>query len=511
MKRMKSFLALMVALLLAANCVFALAEGTTMDVSGVAIGNVQISVNDELVSDLSGLTLKLDAGQSDGGSRLAARATVMGGDEVAAQAVIAGGEEQNKFALNVTGMSKPVTLDAAVLQQLFSEEGMQQLMDQLLAELSDEERAAVEEMIAAITELASEEGLDGLTSAYQAYMEKVNEIMANDMTEGDTAAHEFLYSGETKDAESYVIDVPAEDFQEIMTAACEFYDSIPAFMKLVNALNKLDGETAEITSFSDVMSEVEMPAVTLYAEAYSATDGSEVEMSYVITMDGEDLMYLTMVIAEDGADNILTFNVSLADEDETSFTMSFIESPNEVLDGVSDYSFVLSGNEGTADEFTAVLWYSPDEDYDFMVGGQVDADGSKVGLAYGTGAEMKSVAFYGDDDMSIEAGWVAASETGAADTLYLSTDDGEGTVIYISADMTHYTETISVDEIDAILNAEGVDVLTIDDAALDTLATELSSGMTNALIALVNNVPALSESAISTLIPTEATDSAIGE
>ena len=124
MKRMKSFLALMVALLLAANCVFALAEETTMDVSGVAIGNVQISVNDELVSDLSGLTLKLDAGQSD--SRLAARATVMGGDEVAAQAVIAGGEEQNKFALNVTGMSKPVTLDAAVLQQLFSEEGMQQ-------------------------------------------------------------------------------------------------------------------------------------------------------------------------------------------------------------------------------------------------------------------------------------------------------------------------------------------------------------------------------------------------
>ena len=61
MKRMKSFLALMVALLLAANCVFALAEETTMDVSGVAIGNVQISVNDELVSDLSGLTLKLDA------------------------------------------------------------------------------------------------------------------------------------------------------------------------------------------------------------------------------------------------------------------------------------------------------------------------------------------------------------------------------------------------------------------------------------------------------------------
>ena len=175
MKRMKSFLALMVALLLAANCVFALAEETTMDVSGVAIGNVQISVNDELVSDLSGLTLKLDAGQSDGGSRLAARATVMGGDEVAAQAVIAGAEEQNKFALNVTGMSKPVTLDAAVLQQLFSEEGMQQLMDQLLAQLSDEERAAVEEMIAAITELASEEGLDGLTSAYQAYFEKVNE------------------------------------------------------------------------------------------------------------------------------------------------------------------------------------------------------------------------------------------------------------------------------------------------------------------------------------------------
>lgn len=491
MKRMKSFLALMVALLLAANCVFALAEETTMDVSGVAIGNVQISVNDELVSDLSGLTLKLDAGQSD--SRLAARATVMGGDEVAAQAVIAGGEEQNKFALNVTGMSKPVTLDAAVLQQLFSEEGMQQLMDQLLAQLSDEERAAVEEMIAAITELASEEGLDGLTSAYQAYMEKVNEIMANDMTEGDTAAHEFLYSGETKDAESYVIDVPAEDFQEIMTAACEFYDSIPAFMKLVNALNKLDGETAEITSFSDVMSEVEMPAVTLYAEAYSATDGSEVEMSYVITMDGEDLMYLTMVIAEDGEDNILTCNVSLADEDETSFTMTFVESPNEVLDGVSDYSFVLSGNEGTADEFTAVLWYSPDEDYDFMVGGQVDADGSTAGFAYGSGAEMKTAAVYADDT-SVEAGWVAASEAGAADTLYLSIDDGEGLdSIYISADMTRYTETISVDEIDAILNAEGVDVLTIDDAALDTLTSELTSGMTNALIVLINNVPAISE------------------
>lgn len=491
MKRMKSFLALMVALLLAANCVFALAEETTMDVSGVAIGNVQISVNDELVSDLSGLTLKLDAGQSDGGSRLAARATVMGGDEVAAQAVIAGAEEQNKFALNVTGMSKPVTLDAAVLQQLFSEEGMQQLMDQLLAELSDEERAAVEEMIAAITELASEEGLDGLTSAYQAYMEKVNEIMANDMTEGDTAAHEFLYSGETKDAESYVIDVPAEDFQEIMTAACEFYDSIPAFMKLVNALNKLDGETAEITSFSDVMSEVEMPAVTLYAEAYSATDGSEVEMSYVITMDGEDLMYLTMVIAEDGEDNILTCNVSVADEEETSFTMSFIESPNEVLDGVSDYSFVLSGNEGTADEFTAVLWYSPDEDYDFMVGGQVDADGSTAGFAYGSGAEMKTAAVYADDT-SVEAGWVAASEAGAADTLYLSVNDGEDN-IYITADMTRYTETISVDEIDAILNAEGVDVLTIDDAALDTLMTELSSGMTNALIVLINNVPAISD------------------
>ena len=59
--------------------------------------------------------------------------------------------------------------------------------------------------------------------------------------------------------------------------------------------------------------------------------------------------------------------------------------------------------------------------------------------------------------------------------------------------MTHYTETISVDEIDAILNAEGVDVLTIDDAALDTLMTELSSGMTNALIVLINNVPAISD------------------
>ena len=262
-------------------------------------------------------------------------------------------------------------------------------------------------------------------------------------------------------------------------------------MKLVNALNKLDGETAEITSFSDVMSEVEMPAVTLYAEVYSANDGSEVEMSYVIAMDGEDLMYLTMVIAEDGEDNILTCNVSVADEEETSFTMSFIESPNEVLDGVSDYSFVLSGNEGTADEFSAVLWYSPDEDYDFMVGGQVDADDSTAGFAYGAGAEMKTAAVYADDT-SVEAGWVAASEAGAADTLYLSVNDGEDN-IYITADMTHYTETISVDEIDAILNAEGVDVLTIDDAALDTLMTELSSGMTNALIVLINNVPAISD------------------
>ena len=139
---------------------------------------------------------------------------------------------------------------------------------------------------------------------------------------------------------------------------------------------------------------------------------------------------------------------------------------------MSDYSFVLSGNEGTADEFTAVLWYSPDEDYDFMVGGQVDADGSTAGFAYGSGAEMKTAAVYADDT-SVEAGWVAASEAGAADTLYLSVNDGEDN-IYITADMTRYTETISVDEIDAILNAEGVDVLTIDDAALDTLMTELS-------------------------------------
>lgn len=505
MKTMKSFLALLVALLLAANCVFALAEETTMDVSGVAIGNVQISVNDELVSDLSGLTLKLDAGQSADGSRLAARATLMGGDETAMQAVIAGGEEQNKLALNVTGLSKPVTLDMAVLQQLFSEEGMQQLMDQLLAELSDEERAAVEELIAAITELASEEGLDGLAAAYQAYMEKVNEIMAKDMTEGDTAAHEFLYSGETKDAESFVIDVPAEDFQEIMTAACEFYDSIPAILKLVNAINKLDGETTEITSFSELTADAEMPAVTLYAEAYSATDGSEFEMSNTITMDGEDLVYVTLVVTQDGADNVMTCNVSLADEDEASFTMTFVESPNEVLDGVSDYAFVLSGAEGTDDEFTAVLWYSPDEDYDFMVGGQVEADDSTAGFAYGTGAEMKTAAVYADD-MSIEAGWFAASEAGAADTLYLSVNDGEDN-FYISADMTSYTETISVDELDAILNAEGVDVLTIDDAALDTLMTELSSGMTNALIVLINNVPAISEM----MTAETATDSAIGE
>ena len=78
---------------------------------------------------------------------------------------------------------------------------------------------------------------------------------------------------------------------------------------------------------------------------------------------------------------------------------------------------------------------------------------------------------------------------------------------YISADMTHYTETISVDEIDAILNAEGVDVLTIDDAALDTLTSELTSGMTNALIVLINNVPAISE-----MMTAETTmDSAIGE
>lgn len=505
MKMMKSFLALLVALLLAANCVFALAEETTMDVSGVAIGNVQISVNDELVSDLSGLTLKLAAGQTADGSRLAARATLMGGDETAAQAVIAGGEEQNKLALNVTGLSKPVTLDMAVLQQLFSEEGMQQLMDQLLAELSDEERAAVEEMIAAITELTSEEGLDGMNSAFQTYFEKVSEIMSQDVTEGDTAPHEFLYSGETKDAESFVIDVPAEDSQQIMTAAYEVYDSIPGILKLVNAINKLDGETTEITSFSELMADAQMPAVTVYVEAYSATDGSEAEMSYVAAIDGEDLVYLTLVIAQDGEDNVLTCNVSAADEDETSFTMTFIESPNEVLDGVSDYSFVLSGNDGTADEFTAVLWYSPDEDYDFMIGGQAEADGSTVGFAYGTGAEMKTAAVYADDT-SIEAGWFEASEAGAADTLYLSVNDGEDN-IYISADMTSYTETISVDEIDAVLNAEGVDVLTIDDAAMDTLMTELSSGMTNALIVLINNVPAISE-----MMTAETTmDSAIGE
>ena len=248
-----------------------------------------------------------------------------------------------------------------------------------------------------------------------------------------------------------------------------------------------------------------MPAVTLYAEAYSATDGSEFEMSNTITMDGEDLVYVTLVVTQDGEDNVLTCNVALADEDETSFTMTFVESPNEVLDGVKDYAFVLSGDEGTDDEFTAVLWYSPDEDYDFMVGGQVDADGSTAGFAYGTGAEMKTVATYADD-MSIEAGWFAASEAGAADTLYLSVNDDEDN-FYISADMTYYTETISVDEIDAILNAEGVDVLTIDDAALDTLTTELSSGMTNALIVLINNVPAISE-----MMTAETTmDSAIGE
>ena len=489
MKMMKTGLALLVALLLAMNCVFALAEETAMDVSGIAIGNVQMYVNDELAADFSGLTLKLDAGQSADGSRLAARATVMGGDEVAAQAVIAGGEEQNKLALNVTGMSQPVTLDMAVLQQLFSEEGMQQLMDQLLAELSDEERAAVEELFAALTEMFSEEGLDGMSEAFETYVTKGSEIMANDMTQGEEAVeHEFLYSGETKEAATAVIDVPADDFDAILQSALECYDSIPGFLKLVNALNKLSGETTEVTSFASVMDMEEMPKFAMRADVYAATDGTETEMYYTVSADGEEVLYMTLVIAQDGEDVIVSCNFTAADEDTTSFRMTLVQSPNEALADVTDCSVVFSGMEGTSDEFNMVLWYSPDEDYDVMFGGQIEADGSTVGAAYGGGEAMKSVSVYADD-MSIEMGWIAGDE---ADTLYLSANEDEDNY-YISADLTHYTETISVDEIDAILNAEGIDVMTIDDATMETIGNELASGMTTALVTLINNVPAIAD------------------
>lgn len=508
--RMKKILSviLMIAMLLSSVSALAETADATILVNRVNLSDIVLTMNDEPIADLTGMTISLGAGATDDAAEGIVTAYVNGGEETAGSGGIMWSGD--KLAANLDGLSQPLTLDLA---ELFSEENVQRFMDALMAEFTEEELAALQQIFTAVTELASEETLEQYMDNYEAYTANVTELMASKMTMEEGVSHAFSMNEEGEvSATKVAVNIDGETMSALMKEAFAFYDSNPALLDLFNGILLLDGDDVQMTSFADLYDQAELEevyaAMDIVMDIYISDDSSLMDMAITITekeseseaivtlgmsmadeisgvmdmtADGEDALHAEFTISDTSAD----FNA--VDSYGEGVAISFYAVESEAFPGETEYNFGVQAIDGDEYENVMNVWVGPDEDYGMLCSIVIGPDDEAVGLAVGLSDTMFVVNLY-DEYMSIIGGY-ELMETGDGELFFSLTEDEE--VYAATATVTFTTEEVAVADIRAAAEAEGINLMTISEDDISALEGELLPIAMDAVNVLVQNVPGL--------------------
>ena len=498
MKTLSRIFCMLLTLVMLLGSTAALAEeavATDLVMQTLTLNEIQMSMNGTSIMDLSGLSLSLGGAVDPETGKGAAQLSLLGGDQAAASVNTAW--DSSKAVLTVDGLSKPLTLDIeALIAQMFSEENLNAMLEELLGSLSEEELAALEELFEAIGECVSEENLNATMAGYEAYMTAVSEAMMSCMSEPVAETHKFQLGGEAA-AQHITLNVGPEAFNALMEAAFAFYDSNPAFIKVLNAINKLDGSEEQLTSFTDLyaqLKEVEALNFAMNMDVYASDDGANVEVLGDMLLNDEQICtYEVLVNAIDESNMVVDVTVAaVEDGEQVSINCNMSVTASEVVEGETECSIAMSVDDGS-DPVSISFWFGPDADFGYMGTMNITADGENVGMAFAESDTQVIFTVY-TEDSSVEVGYVTEIE-GLEDgdgLVYLTVTEGEDSYELTAAVRTT-TSTISVAEIDEMLAAEGIDVMTISEEDIETLSNEALMVAMEALGVLGQNVPGLAE------------------
>lgn len=507
MRKMSKLFSLILALALLMTSTFALAEEADLTMQTITLNNIQVSANGSPLLDLSGLSMSMGGGVDPATGKAIGQLSLLGGDQAAATATIA--TDAQKLVLNVNGLTKPLTLDLeAAMQLLTSEEMRSQIIAMMTEGMTEEQVAAFNELLAACEELGTEESMEAFTASMNAYMEKVMNITQSSVAVPEAVKHTFGEAGEL-DAQFIAINISEEEFAEIIKAAAEFYDSNPAVLKIVSALMKLgaeEGEAVEFTTFSDAIASEQLPPLSLTGEIYESDDGQYTDLVVNTLISGEPMSTVTALIFDDGTKS--TFDMAItAEVDETytdaegnevaadqpgkvEMTISGLSQPAEGFDGKTEITVTATVNDGESESAEITFWAGPDETNGDMTVLTIASGDQTIGFATASTDTHKSFSVY-DDEFSFEIGFDAQSVSDVIEgQLYAKMAMGEESY-EITCDVKTAAVAFSAAELDELLNADGIDVLTITEDDLTTLSSELTMVAFQAIGVLGQNVPAL--------------------
>lgn len=148
---MKKLLAILLSVLMLLGA-FAVAEGGSM-----TFGNVQISANGEMLLDLSGLELVLAAAENDNG--LGLRLALNYGDNSSDEAIA--WLSETALALKASFLSDAYFMDIGPISEQLGEEFSIETAEDVVSQISPEDAAAAQEILAAIVEALEAGVTDG--------------------------------------------------------------------------------------------------------------------------------------------------------------------------------------------------------------------------------------------------------------------------------------------------------------------------------------------------------------
>ena len=488
MKKMHKLFSVLLALAMLLTSTVALAEeATTLTLYSINLSDVTMSMDDETVMDLSGMTIKLGAGVSGAGSEALVRATVLGGDDTAAEANVALAD--NKVAINVDGMSAPLTLDLA---ELLTEENINMLLEALMAQFSEDELAGLTKIYGAVTELCSEEGMNTLSAGYETYLTEVETLLTDVMTMSEGVSNSFIVGPDEEISSTMItIAMDGDTVYSLMEAAVKMYDSQPAIIDLINGILLLDGGDVQITSYSEMLdmeglrAELEDVLVDVYVYVSDEYDNGYIDVVVSMSEDGEE--ELSMAFGIGVVDSIrMVMLASDAYGDEVYADFSMCES--EEYAGEIETSFYMSASEDGEEEELLNLWIGPDPDYGTLGVMTIGAEDDAVGFAWGYSDSLVVLNIYDNYGTSMEIGFAITGDT--TGELYFVMEEYD-TTYEISATVGVSEEEVSLDEVSTLANTAGTNLMTITDEQIEALTGELQNVLISGAMILMNNVPGL--------------------
>lgn len=488
---MKKILSVMLMIAMLMTSTVALAEDT-MTVYSINLSDIQMSENDEVLMDLTGMTVSLGAGVDDNGTAGLLSGVVTAGEEVALNAGIAVAD--GKLVANVDGMTQPLVLDLAAL---LTEENIQMLIDEIMAQFSDEELVALEKFFTAFAEMFSEESLLAMEEASLQYEEDLEALLMEHMAVEEGVGTVFIAGPDEELSSTLItIDISGEMMAEMMKLAFSIYDSNPAFIDLMNAALALDGEEP-IESFSELYEETGM------AEQYEAMDmllgvyvSDDYDNGYIdVVMEiydatAEEETLLAEIAAGINVVDAFEFVMTVTDPDSgEAFYAELSVIDSEEFPGESEISAYAGMIYDDGQEQLLNLWIGPDADYGTLGTLVIGEEGDAVGAAWGFNEETQVLNLYDEYGTSITMGLTTDFEGAEAGErmIYFEMADEE-LVDRISAVLSFSAEEIALADVQTLAAAEGINILEITAEDEDQLYADIEAITLNTMLTLAQNV-----------------------